>query len=209
MIADLPASKSDCESKHRILAAAYPLFVAEGYKAVSMQQIADTVQINKATLYHHFRSKDDLFLEVVRRALGQLRDCAEDVMRGGGSVADQFMAIADRMFVDARSDFGRLMMDAHENLPKEHWHMLLRDDLYPWDLFQQMVQRAIASGEIPETDPELVVTLFLGLVFGQTWARRIGRVETSLDRDFAACLVDFLFAGLRASSRTDSLTPLR
>ncbi len=63
-----PVRPSESESRNRVLDAAYPLFVQQGYKAVSMQQIADAVSINKATLYHHFRSKDDLFLAVVHVA---------------------------------------------------------------------------------------------------------------------------------------------
>src|SRR5215207_7179790 len=49
------------EGQVRIVRAAYPLFVEQGYVSVSMQEIADAVPLNKATLYHHFQNKDDLF----------------------------------------------------------------------------------------------------------------------------------------------------
>ncbi len=57
------------EGRNRILLEARPLFVARGFNAVSMQQIADAVGVNKATLYHHFRDKEELFLEVVREEI--------------------------------------------------------------------------------------------------------------------------------------------
>lgn len=49
----------------RILREAPALFTAHGYASVSMQQIADAAGVNKATLYHHFRDKEDLFVAVI------------------------------------------------------------------------------------------------------------------------------------------------
>lgn len=54
-----------------ILAAAYDLFLAQGFDAVSTDLIAKTAGVSKATLYAHFSSKEALFSEIL---LGQ---CAE------------------------------------------------------------------------------------------------------------------------------------
>lgn len=54
-----------------ILAAAYELFLAQGFDAVSTDLIAKTAGVSKATLYAHFASKEALFSEIL---LGQ---CAE------------------------------------------------------------------------------------------------------------------------------------
>ncbi len=56
---------ADVSGRGRILREARLLFTAQGYAAVSMQQIADAAAVNKATLYHHFRDKEDLFLSVM------------------------------------------------------------------------------------------------------------------------------------------------
>ena len=56
----------------RVLREARVLFTAQGYAAVSMQQIADAAAMNKATLYHHFRDKEDLFVAVMAEEFGLL-----------------------------------------------------------------------------------------------------------------------------------------
>ena len=56
---------ADVSGRGRILREARLLFTALGYAAVSMQQIADAAAVNKATLYHHFRDKEELFLSVM------------------------------------------------------------------------------------------------------------------------------------------------
>lgn len=47
-----------------ILANALKYFAIHGYTGCSMQQIADSVGINKATLYHYYESKQELFFAV-------------------------------------------------------------------------------------------------------------------------------------------------
>jgi AcrR family transcriptional regulator len=44
-----------------ILAAARELFVAEGYRNVSMRKIADRIEYSPAAIYSYFPSKDDIF----------------------------------------------------------------------------------------------------------------------------------------------------
>ncbi len=56
----------------RILAAARELFAAGGYRATSMQRIADRVGITKPGLYYHFSSKDDLLRRLTEPLLDEL-----------------------------------------------------------------------------------------------------------------------------------------
>jgi AcrR family transcriptional regulator len=44
-----------------ILDAARELFIREGYQAVSMRKIAEKIEYSPATIYLHFRDKDDIF----------------------------------------------------------------------------------------------------------------------------------------------------
>jgi AcrR family transcriptional regulator len=199
---DIPA---ESDGKARILRVAYPLFVECGYKAVSMQQIAGAAQMHKATLYHHFLNKDAIFIAVVQIALRRLRGQVTDAIEQGGTAADQLVRVACQMFTNSQSDFGRLMTDAHENLPAEDRHALLRDEVFPWDLYEQIFAQAAASGELPDIDTSLAISMFLGLVFGQTWVRKIGRTASPLDEQLATTIVDTLFAGLR-HSRIESPT---
>ncbi|MEZ4500789.1 MAG: TetR/AcrR family transcriptional regulator [Thermomicrobiales bacterium] len=195
-----PVRPSESESRNRVLDAAYPLFVQQGYKAVSMQQIADAVSINKATLYHHFRSKDDLFLAVVHVAMRRIRADIEAVVQGCDSAQEQLVRIAAMMFRSNQGDLGRLMTDAHEFLPMEARLSVIRGETAPWDLYDSVFRTAVESGSLPEIDIRLASTMFIGLVYGQNLARKIGRIDTPLDESVARTIVDVLFAGLRSSA---------
>ena len=46
-------------------------FAKKGYDASSLQLIADEVGIKKQSIYAHFKSKDDLFLDIFKDAVDQ------------------------------------------------------------------------------------------------------------------------------------------
>jgi AcrR family transcriptional regulator len=48
------------DTRERILAVANELFIDQGYEGTSLREIADRLDITKAALYYHFRSKDEI-----------------------------------------------------------------------------------------------------------------------------------------------------
>lgn len=53
-------------TKRRILTEALKLFAAQGYDAVSVEQIAAAVGIKAPSLYKHYKSKRDIFLSILQ-----------------------------------------------------------------------------------------------------------------------------------------------
>ncbi|WP_323791444.1 TetR/AcrR family transcriptional regulator [Nocardioides sp.] len=56
---------SSLAKRHAILAAAEQAFLAARYDSVTMDEIADMAQVSKQTVYTHFGTKDQLFVELV------------------------------------------------------------------------------------------------------------------------------------------------
>ncbi len=191
---DEPPAESD--SRSRIIRAAYPLFARQGYDSVSMQDIADAVPIHKATLYHHFESKDDLFLAVARSAMSQLYGQIGQFIAEGGSAADQLARVAMQVFRDSQSEFGRLMSDARLHLSNEQQQMLVERGADPWALYEQIFASAIDAGELRPVDCTLAARC-RGLLYGQTWSVEPGVSRPRRTRNVPAH-VDTLFGGLNA-----------
>ncbi len=57
------------ETEEKIIASAEKLFYQKGKAGTSMQDIADDAEINRTLLNYYFRSKDQLFEAVFRKAL--------------------------------------------------------------------------------------------------------------------------------------------
>ena len=59
------------ETEEKIIASAEKLFYQKGKAGTSMQDIADDAGINRTLLNYYFRSKDQLFEAVFRKAMGR------------------------------------------------------------------------------------------------------------------------------------------
>lgn len=64
-----PGSGTHEHPRERIHGAALVLFARYGLEGVSLQRIADEVGLHKSSLFHHYRSKSELAMEVFTGAL--------------------------------------------------------------------------------------------------------------------------------------------
>ena len=58
--------KDKNHTKQKIIDAMYHLIGKEGYEKASMGKICDSIDITKAAAYYYFKSKEDIFLEIVK-----------------------------------------------------------------------------------------------------------------------------------------------
>src|SRR5512144_3228373 len=61
-------------TRNDILEAAAQVFRQKGFHGASMQDIAEAVNLQKASLYHHVSSKQEILLALLDRALAMLID---------------------------------------------------------------------------------------------------------------------------------------
>jgi TetR/AcrR family transcriptional regulator len=70
----------DGSSREKILEVAEALYARRGYAGVGMREVAEAAGLGKSSLFHHFRSKVQLYLAVLERVLGRLDDRLGDVL---------------------------------------------------------------------------------------------------------------------------------
>lgn len=61
-------------SKESILQAAYKLFSKHGFSGTSIKMIADEAQISTSLIFHHFQSKEELWVSVERFIIKNKKD---------------------------------------------------------------------------------------------------------------------------------------
>ena len=58
--------------REQILVHAAALFARQGYHATSMNQVAEACALSKATLYHYYRDKDAMLVQIAEGHVGRL-----------------------------------------------------------------------------------------------------------------------------------------
>jgi AcrR family transcriptional regulator len=186
----------DFSGRGRILREARALFTAQGFAAVSMQQIADAAAVNKATLYHHFRDKEDLFVSVMLDEFGRAAAGVNAGIAAGGSLREQLQRVAAHILATRRSDFGRLAADLHAHVSEEKRTTLMGRCPPPWEAIEDAIQHGINAGDVRDVDAALVARMFFAMVGSQVWWAKFGSGPPEPDERLAATITELLMDGI-------------
>ncbi|MCC6312835.1 MAG: TetR/AcrR family transcriptional regulator [Thermomicrobiales bacterium] len=183
------------DGKGRILREARSLFTAHGYMAVSMQQIADAAAVNKATLYHHFRDKEELFVAVMREEFTGARAVIAAELDAGGPLRERLARVARVILAGRQTDLSRLTTDLREHVSEERRAALMAQCGHPWDVIEPAIAEAVASGDLRDRDPQALTQLFLGMVWSALWRAKHGAPVRQDPDALAALIVEVFFDG--------------
>jgi AcrR family transcriptional regulator len=86
-------------SRDKILDAAEDLFARRGFTGIGMREVADAAGLGKSSLFHHFKSKAELYVAVVGRILDLFDRRTTAALAAGGDPLARF----DR-WIDALMD---------------------------------------------------------------------------------------------------------
>jgi len=151
-----------------ILTEARRCFADSGYDGTSLNDIAAGVGIRRASLLHHFPSKEAIYQAVFERALsdwavriGEAIDLPEVE---GWTYLDRVLTTAMKWFVE-NPDFVRLVR--HESLAADSDHLGfdLGEALRPW--FKQATayfDREMGAGRFRKQDPEQLIISGYGAI---------------------------------------------
>jgi TetR/AcrR family transcriptional regulator len=67
------------EQREQILAHAAALFARQGYHAASMNRVAESCGLSKATLYHYYRDKDAMLVQIAEGHVTRLAALLDEV----------------------------------------------------------------------------------------------------------------------------------
>ncbi|HEY4432250.1 MAG TPA: TetR/AcrR family transcriptional regulator [Paenibacillus sp.] len=106
------------ETKKRIVLKATQLFVQKGYAAVTMNEVCAASNVSKGSLYHHFPSKDELFLYVVEEDTAQWLQAWEDKKKEIVGAQERLYALAEHY----ANDFQNPLIRALEEFSRSRAH---------------------------------------------------------------------------------------
>jgi TetR/AcrR family transcriptional regulator len=152
-----PTDRSS-DTRARILEAALREFSALGMAGARMDQIAAAAGVNKALLYYHFESKENLYIAAVEMISAKIRDRSMAVLLRDASPGERLLRAAldhfDRIL--AQGEFQSLMQQEMMRLHQgesDALPVLVKRVFAPLQtLYQAMMREGIASGELINVD---------------------------------------------------------
>ena len=187
----LVGARRHCAGEQAILDAAVELFSRHGFDGVSMRTIAMQAGVSKSNIYHHFKSKEELYLEIMESSAERFSDMVEALAEGKGSFDQRLRVFArshlEHLF-DNRMTVRLMLREVFGG--EEKWRRILVDQVVG-GIFQRLItifEKGQEQGLLrPGLDPSLCAMQLLGadLFYFQAYKmlRVFPDVGHALDRD--------------------------
>lgn len=158
------------ETRRRIMSAAIALFATQGYNVSGVAEICSAAGVSKGAFYHHFPSKQALFVAVLEEWLADLDAEIERIRGVSGSVTESLLAMTGVM----RGIFSQ----AEGQLPMflEFWVQAARNPeiealvIAPYrryrHFFAGVIQQGIDQGEFEDVDADLTAGMLVSMAVG-------------------------------------------
>lgn len=166
----VPTQRRGEETRARILEAATEAFARYGYDATGVAEICRRADVTKGGFYHHFPSKQAVFLEMLERWLAGIDDGLEATRTGGQNVPEQLLAmttVVDPVFQDAG---GRLPIFLEFLTKAGHSPVVWQATVAPFrkyhDDFARMIQEGIDEGSLRQVDADVASNVLLAFAVG-------------------------------------------
>ena len=159
--------QTQSDARQRVLDTAEALFLARGYSAVTLRDIADALAIKQASLYYHFpEGKEQLFVAVALRTFARHRNGVEAAIAAASSDLRSRIAAVAAWFASQppvnlmgmlHADMPALSVEERTRLGAEAYRAMFTP-------LREIFAAAQQAGEIRVVHPDLLSGFFLTLM---------------------------------------------
>ncbi len=86
------------EVRRRLLSGATSLFASKGYAATTVREIVERAGVTKPVLYYYFRSKEGIYLDLMREPFGKFAAIVEETLLEAGSARERLFRLCLRAY---------------------------------------------------------------------------------------------------------------
>lgn len=183
------------ERREQVIDAAIRVFYSKGYRAATIQDIANELGFTGAALYYYVKSKQDLLVEVIQEPSRRLIAMTERVAAENVRPIEKLrMIIGEHLKIMLRNkELFSILLRERIELPPEKAEQLAQLDRDYYDAVKNQVRDAMEVGELKSESPEVVTLALLGMV---NWTLLWYREDRPLqDQDIADIFFRIFYEG--------------
>lgn len=201
--------RARADARQRILNAAEALFSERSFDTVSMNTVAVRARVSKANIFHHFGSKNALYLTVLRAACRHSADLLQDLVQESGPLAERLRRFAQKHLdhILEQEALSRLMMrELLKGNPRRGQEFAQQVFGENFTRFVEILRRGQEEGVLrADIDPAIVATLIIGAnVFffqGRDVLRHFPEVKfADQPAQYSRMMVDIILHGISTNA---------
>ncbi|WP_054939005.1 TetR/AcrR family transcriptional regulator [Paenibacillus ihuae] len=171
------------DRRQLVLQAATKCFSLFGYKATTMDQVAKIANVGKGTIYTFFTNKEQLFDEILRDVIIEMKKIAEREVKHDKPFFDNLHRVLDAL-LEFRSEhelFIKLSQESRDFGTPQAGDGLDKIERVVLEYLEREVEQAIRQGEIKDCDPKIVSVVMFRLYIVLT--AELNKVHVSLSKE--------------------------
>jgi AcrR family transcriptional regulator len=156
--------------KEKILEAALLCFNEKGYHKTSIDDIALNGKISKGGIYYHFKSKEELFLKLFNFRLNRYTEQLKAYIQEESNPVKRIRILIQKwgLILKENEDFFKFCMEfssmgAREKEIRKEMTSFYRSSV---EIFRQIIEEGVATGEFENVDTERIARLIYFLSHG-------------------------------------------
>ena len=162
-----PSKPKNGSMRRRLLAAAAELFTQKGYAGATVREIVTSAGVTKPVLYYYFRSKEGIYLELMREAFGKLDNLLKISSGEGATARHKLLRFCREVYslflenIQAVRVMYAIYYGPHQGAPFfdfDSYHHKFQQAL------RELVEEGIRKGEFRRGQAEEITWLVLGAV---------------------------------------------
>lgn len=185
--------------KDKIKKSAINLFYKKGYFATSMSNIAKATGIRKASIYHHYPTKEDILLDIFRTTMNDLQESLQ--MRLGehaGAMARIRAIVKNHIIFHIERQKEAIIADSElRGLTSRNYKEIIQmRDEYDKAVLD-VLEEGVIEGVFAESDTKVISYAILSMCTAVCgWFKKSGRLPKEAVADI---YTDFILKGLTRS----------
>ncbi|OWZ83000.1 TetR/AcrR family transcriptional regulator [Natranaerobius trueperi] len=151
--------------KQQIIEAATKVFGIKGYQDTKIEEVAKEAEVAKGSVYLYFKSKEDLFVEMIKDGVTKYKDLKVSVLDKDLPLIDKLRLLLkeETKFLWANQEIARFLVSSDVVTQKTLFDWLLQVREIFVDKFKAEFQKGIERGEVEPGDPTLYTRIFRGV----------------------------------------------
>ncbi|QTA90059.1 TetR/AcrR family transcriptional regulator [Desulfonema magnum] len=175
------------------------LFADKGYHATSMREVARELGMNQASLYHYFKSKEDILYTLMNDAMDKGLPVLNDICTSDISAEEKLsriLAFYTRYYAGDQESLTLLVSEMH-SLSERHYVLLRERQREYVFLIKSILDELATDHKMKDIDPTVATFAFFGMVhYTVKWYNKDGRI---MPDDLANFFVEIFTRGILKS----------
>ena len=168
------------ERKEQIFSSALKLFARRGLSATKISDIATAAGFSQGLIYHYFKSKDEIYIQLIKMAFAKLNSAAKQLdaldLPPLQKIKLAYQSLMQGLVTNEDASLTHLLIAtaaASDSVPVKAKQIIQEQYFFPYQVMTRIIKAGQKTGSINNKNPKELALLFWSTIRGLSIYRAV------------------------------------